>query len=76
LRAGPGYQVTSAHALRKPVSDLPQQLIPPAMSQRIVDGLEIVEVEKQQRKRSLASSRLTQTLGDVFGHHAAIGKTG
>ena len=57
IAADAGYRVALAHAAEQPAGNLAQQGVADGMAERVVDGLEAVEVEAQQSDVLVAAAR-------------------
>ena len=58
----------------QPRGDRPQQLVAGAVAERVVDALEVVEVDEQRRDRRLAATRARQHLLDAVEDQRAVGQ--
>ena len=57
VAAEPRHDVARAQGAAQPVGDFHQQHVAGIMAERIVDDLEPVEIDEQQRKLSLVAAR-------------------
>jgi hypothetical protein len=63
------------HAV-EPGGDRAQQLVADAVTERVVDGLEVVEVDEQRRHRRLAATRACEHLRHAIQDQGPVGKAG
>ena len=56
--------------------DLDEHIVPGRMSQRIVDRLEVVEVEEDDGRRATRAPRTRHRLAHLLGEHGAVGEPG
>ena len=56
--------------------DLLQQLVAAGVAERVVDQLEVVEVDEQHRERRVAALRLHDHLREAVGEQRAVGQPG
>jgi hypothetical protein len=69
-RHGIAFADAGFHARR----DLDQELVADIMTQGVVEGLEVVEVEQHQRRRGAMPRAGGQRLAQAIEHQAAIGQ--
>ncbi len=65
-----------AHHRLQPVGDLAQQRVADRVAERVVDVLEAVEIDQEQRAALLAVGRVAQRLVERLAHHRAVGQAG
>ncbi len=70
------HGVAAAQAGRKPPGDLLQQLVAGFVSERVIDLLEAVEVEEEQRELPVVATRLGDALIQQLGEEAPIRQSG
>ena len=70
------YNVTVAHAIGQALADLAQQQVPGTVPQGIVDALEIIQVQKQQRQHLLVAFGQPQQQAQLLGEQPAVGQRG
>jgi len=76
VAAQAGQQITLGHALTQAGTDAAQQLVAHAVAQRIVDGLEVVQIQEQQgafARGHAGSGPLGQTV-QLFAESVAVGQ--
>ena len=56
--------------------ELGQQLVAAAVPERVVDGLEVVEVEQQHRDHAVGAGRPAERVVDPVHHQRAVGQAG
>ena len=71
-----GHHVTVAHAAGQPLRHFLQQEVTGAVTQGVVDALEIVQVEEHQGERFVIAPRQAQQQVQLLGEQAAIGQGG
>jgi nucleotide-binding universal stress UspA family protein len=71
--AQPPHGVPRADLLGEPAADLAQQLVADLVAEGVVDGLEPVEVEEEQRRPAGA---VLQRLADELQQPRAVGQAG
>ena len=69
------YRVGFAHAAAQPAGHGAQQLVADGVSERIVDVLEVVEVEAQDGE-PLPALHMDERLGETLAQQQAVGKVG
>ena len=67
-------EVAGAHELLEPQRDRLEQRVTRGMAERVVDGLEAVQVEKHQRDVSAGARGIGRGLFEARLHHRAIGQ--
>ena len=60
----------------QPLGDGTQEVVTDAMPERIVDPLEMVEIDHHQRKRRFVAFDRRQHLPNAIAQHTVVGKTG
>ena len=65
-----------AHHRFQPVGDLPKQRVADRMAERVVDVLEAVEIDQEQRAALLAMRGIAQRFVERLPHHRAVGQAG
>ena len=70
------HHVAAAHRRFEPLCNLLQQLVAHLMPARVVEHLEVVQVEEQQRPRVPRALHLLRGLAQPVEQHAAVGQTG
>ena len=65
-----------AHHRLQPLGDLPEQGVADRMAERVVDVLEAVEIDQEQRAALLPMGRVAQRLVERLAHHRAVGQAG
>ena len=76
VAAQPADLAMVAHHAGQPLRDLAEQRIADRMAQRVVDILEPVEVDQEQRAALLAARGVAQCLVERLAHQRAIGQSG
>ncbi len=74
VAAQPGDHVPPPAGAVEPLGHHPQQLVPDVVAERVVDGLEVVEVEEQERR--VHERRGGGDLGQVAAQQAPVGESG
>ncbi len=69
-------RVGVAHDAVEPRGDRLQQLVAGAVAERVVDALEVVEVDEQRRHRRLAATRAGEHLLDAVEDQRAVRQAG
>jgi len=69
-------RVLRAHLGLQALRNLGQQQVTHRMPQGVIDQLELVQIQKDQRKLTLTALRHTQRLIQALGKQAAVGQTG
>ena len=72
----PRHYVGIAHALVEPLGHMAQQLVACIVAQRVVHGLEVVEVHKQHRSAAMAATGQRQHLRQLLHEEVAVGQPG
>ena len=72
----PGHRVDLAQAVREPCGDIDQHLVAAAVAERVVDVLEAVDVDMQQRERRAVALRERHREVDPVGKHTAVRQPG
>ena len=73
VAAEPGDQVAGADGGAQPLGDLDEQLVTGGVAERVVDDLEVVQVEEQAGEVSAAGH---EPAGDVLRQQRAVGQLG
>ncbi len=73
VAAEPGHQFARPDGGPEPVGDLDEQLVTGGVAQRVIDDLEVVEVEEQAGEAAGAGA---EPLGDVLRQQRAVGQAG
>ena len=60
VAAEPRHRVAGPHAVLKGRGDLPQDGVPEGVAERVVDALEVVDVDEQQREQPVAAAAARQ----------------
>ncbi len=68
--------VAFAQALAQPRADGEQQFVADGVAERVVDDLEVIEVEAQHRQRFLGALGLRQHEAEVVAEQRAVGQAG
>ena len=76
VAAEPGDRVALADAFLQALGELHQQQVADVVAERVVDLLEAVEVEQQQRQRLAGARRGAQRLGQAVLEQQAVGQPG
>ena len=76
VAAKSGQRVGRSHIRLQPFGDRLEQPVSDRMSQRIVDILEMIEIEIKHREAALAAARAFDRPGDLGDEDAAIGQSG
>src|SRR3546814_2545313 len=71
-----GHGIGTAHYRLQALGNRLQQLIANAMATRIVDVLEAVQIDEQQRQRAVAAPTKRNRLIDAIKKQAAVGQPG
>ena len=71
-----GQHVLGACAGGEPPRDLAQQLVAGAVAERVVDHLEVIEVDVEQRDGAIVPSRAGQRVDQVLVELGAVGQPG
>ena len=72
----PAHRIGTAHAVRQAPRNRLQQLVAGRMSERIVDVLEIVQIQKQHRERRSAPFRQSDGLRDAIVQQEPVRQAG
>ena len=65
-----------AHHRLQPLGDLAQQRVADRVAERVVDVLEAVEIDQEQRAALLAAGGIAQRLVERLAHQRAVGQAG
>ena len=76
VAAEPRHEILRAQHVAQPVGDGAQQLVAAGMTQGVVDLLELVEVDEQQRRQLLGVVRNRQQALDLVAEIDPVGKRG
>ncbi len=74
VAAEPRHEVLRPQHLAQPVGDGAQQLVAAGMTERVVDLLELVEVDEQQRRQLLGVMRNRQQTLDLVAEIDPVGQ--
>jgi hypothetical protein len=74
VAAEPGHRVAPAHRVLQPGGDLAQEGVTRGMAERVVDRLEVVEVDGQHGERRSRPARPAQGMLEAVGEQGAIGQ--
>jgi hypothetical protein len=69
-------RVARAHALDEPRRHLAQEVVAERVAERVVDALEVVEVEEQHAEHQPASLRVLDRRAQPVGEHAPVAEAG
>ena len=75
VAAQPRHGVRLARAAAQALADQLEQLVADRMAERVVDALELVEVEAEHRQALAALDALELVL-EMLAHHGAVGQVG
>ena len=75
VAAEPSDQVAFANAAREPLHDGPQQHVAGLVAERLVHDLEPVEIEQQQRHRSVPAQRARRRMAELVAQILPVGNT-
>ena len=70
----PPHDVVAAHAVADPLGGEDEQLVADGVTHRVVDELELVEIEEHQSDGPTCSPRLTEHRVDVLDDQYAVGE--
>ena len=76
VAAEPRHEILRAQHLAQPVGDRAQQLVAAGMTERVVDLLELIEVDEQQCRQLLGIMRNRQKTLDLVAEIDPVGKRG
>jgi hypothetical protein len=76
VAAEPRHEILGPQHLAQPAGNRTQQLVATGMAQRVVDLLELVEVDEQQRRELLRTLLNRQQAPDLVAEIDAVGKRG
>jgi hypothetical protein len=76
VAAQPAAQFVVGHQLAQPFGNEREQLVAHKMPQRIVDGLETIEVDHQERATRTPLVGVRHRFAQRVGHHHPVGQTG
>ena len=76
VAAQPGDGGAAADGITQPASGFAQQPVASAMAKRVVDGLEAIEIDEQQRAGLAGARRPRQRVLQCFAKQRAVGKAG
>ena len=76
VAAEAGHRVAGAHGLLQPRGDCGEKLVAGRVSQRVVDELELVEVEEEDGDRSLLVPRASQRVLETVEEEVAVRQAG
>ena len=68
--------VGAADAVVEPARELDEHLVAGGVAERVVDGLEVVEVEEDHRRRARLAPGARDRLADLLGEHRAVRESG
>ncbi len=74
--AQPRHDVVAAHRLHETLRHLPQQAVADGMSQRVVDFLEMIEIDEHCRDLAAVASRTADRLYQAVVRQHAVGQAG
>ena len=66
----------AARGLQQALPGLDQQSVPGRMTERVVDDLELVEIEAMERKQAAVALRRAEQMVELLLEHGAVGKPG
>ena len=76
VAAEPRDRVDLAHAAAQPLRHLTQQLVAGRVAERVVDLLEAVEIDQQQREALAVAALARERVLDAVAQQHAVGETG
>ena len=76
LAAKPAGEIDAARVAANPCGELPQHRVPGIVAMAVVDRLEMVDVDQQQRKRLAAPRGVIEQRGEMARRIAAIVQPG
>ena len=76
VAAQPGRGVGGAQRLLQPLADLVQQLVAGGVAERVVDGLEVVEVHEQHGDRLVVALLALDRVRDAVPEQRAVREVG
>ena len=76
VAAEPADLAVVAHHRLQPLRDLAQQRVADRVAERVVDVLEAVEVDQEQRAALLPMGGVAQRFLERLAHHRAVGQAG
>ena len=76
VAAEPRDRVAVAHQLREPLGDRHQQAVADVVTEVVVDGLELVEVDEQHRQHAGAAVQARHRLAGAVHQQGAVGELG
>ncbi len=74
VAAQPANLAVVPHDRSQPLGDLAKQRVADRMAERVVDVLEAIEVDHEQRAALLAMSGVAQRFVERLAHHGAVGQ--
>ena len=74
--AHPGHGVLAADGVHQPLADLLDEVVARGVAQRVVDGLEVVQVDEEHAHRLAHPARAHQLLLDPVLEEPAVGQPG
>ena len=74
VAAEPRHEILRAQHFAQPVGDRAQQLVAAGMAERVVDLLELIEVDEQQRRQLLGIVRNRQQTLDLVAEIEPVGQ--
>ncbi len=69
-------RIGAAYGAVEPCGDRSQQFVADAVAERVVDGLEVVEIDEQRRHRRLGATRAREHLLDTIQDQCAVRQPG
>ena len=76
VAAEPGQKVIVLQLARDQMRDFPEQFIAGGVAERVVDLLEAVEIEQQQRRGRFRAAPAGQHIVDFAAEQGAVGEAG
>ncbi len=76
VAAEPGDRILVAQDMAQAPGDLDQQFVADAVTERVIDVLETIDVHEDQRQRFGVAFDAAQCLADAIGQQAAVGQAG
>lgn len=76
VAADTGHRIAVAHAIGQAPGNLPQEQVALVVAQGVVEDLEVVEIDEQQRHGAAAAHCICQGMLQPVEQHAPVGKSG
>ena len=76
VAAEAGHQILAAHDVAQPLGDVEDERVADVVAERIVDVLEVIEIDVEHRRREAAGAHVVDGLLEPLGEVDAVGQAG